>query len=132
MSARILVIEDDPDFLSVVSYLLTANGYTLLTARDGREGLEKAQKEQPDLILTDLMLPQLNGYEICSMLKQDLRYRGIPVIVSSATKIQQKDKQLAKDCGADAFILKTLEPKKLLEKVRELLAVASRPDAAAS
>ena len=129
MSARILVIEDDPDFLDLVNYLFTSAGYTLSVARNGREGLEKARKEQPDLILTDLMLPQLNGYEICSMLKQDLRYQKIPVIMSSATKVQRKDEQLAKDCGADAFILKSLEPKQLLEQVRTLLAAAAAPEA---
>ena len=121
MSARILIIEDNADFLEVLAYSLRAAGYTLLTAKTGKEGLDTARREQPDLILTDLMLPLLNGYEICSMLKQDARYKHIPIMVLSATKVQEPDEQLAKNCGADLFVLKSIEPKELLAKVRELL-----------
>jgi DNA-binding response OmpR family regulator len=122
MSARILVIEDDQDFRDLLAYQLTAAGYTLLTAQNGQEGLEKARAETPDLILTDLMLPKLNGYEVCSLLKQDVRYAHIPILMLSATKMADKDEQLAKQCGASEYLLKTLEPKKLLEKVKEALA----------
>ena len=122
MAARILLIEDDPDFRELLSFLLKGAGFALTTAVNGREGLEKAQQEQPDLILTDLMLPALNGYEICSMLKQDVRYQKIPVVIWSATKMQDKDAQLAKECGADRFALKTLTSKELLGTVQELLA----------
>lgn len=122
MAARILIIEDNSDFLDLLGYTLTAAGYTLLTAKTGKEGLEMARREQPDLILTDLMLPLLNGYEICSMLKQDARYQRIPIMMLSATKVQEQDERLAKDCGADLFVLKSIEPKELLLKILELLA----------
>ena len=125
MADRILIIEDDLDILESVSSLLSNSGYVLLTATGGRQGLEKAQKEQPDLILTDLMLPQLNGYEVCTMLKQDIRYRRIPVIVWSATKLEDKDAQVAKECGAELFLLKTLPPKQLLQTIQDLI-TASR------
>ena len=125
MAERILIIEDNPDFRDLLSYSLKAAGYTLLTAATGKEGLDTARREQPDIILTDLMLPLMNGYEICSMLKQDVRYRRIPIMMLSATKVQEKDEHLAKDCGADLFVLKSIEPKELLAKIRELL--SARP-----
>ena len=121
MAARILIIEDHADLLEVLAYTLRAAGYDLLTAKTGKEGLEMAQREQPDLILTDLMLPLLNGYEICSMLKQDVRYKQIPIMMLSASKVQGKDEQLAKDCGADLFLLKSIPSKELLAKIQELL-----------
>ena len=131
MAARILIIEDDQDFLDVVTYLLKSAGHTILSATNGQEGLEKAHQEKPDLILTDLMLPRLNGYEVCTMLKQDVRYRKIPIIMLSATKVQEKDEQLAKECGADAFLLKTLGPKHLAAKVQEMLSPSPAPRDAA-
>ena len=131
MAERILIIEDSPDFLELVSYTLEAAGYTLLTAKTGKDGLEMARREQPDLILTDLMLPLLNGYEICSMLKQDARYKQIPIMMLSATKVQEQDEQLAKNCGADVFVLKSIEPKALLQRVRELLSARATGGAAA-
>ena len=121
MSKRILLIEDDPDFLSLMMYLLKDSGHALLIARNGQEGLEKARKEQPDLILTDLMLPKLNGYEICTLLKQDALYQAIPVILLSATKIDDKDEQLAKECGADAYLRKSLSPPALMRAIQDLL-----------
>ena len=130
MAERILIIEDNPDFLEVLTYLLRAAGYTLLTAKTGKEGLETARREQPDLILTDLMLPLLNGYEICSMLKQDARYKQIPIMMLSATKVQEQDERLAGDCGADLFVLKSIEPKELLLKIRGLLSSRRPGDAA--
>ena len=115
--SRILIVEDDPDILQTVARLLEASGHTVLRARNGREGLAQAQKEQPDLVLTDLMLPFLSGYEICTMLKQDVRYQKIQVIVWSATKIRETDAQLAKDCGADDFIVKTASPREMVARI---------------
>ena len=91
-------------------------------ARNGQEGLEKARTTKPDLILTDLMLPLLNGYEICTLLKQDLQYQKIPILVLSATLIEDRDAKLAKECGADAFVLKTAGHHAIVSKIRELLA----------
>ncbi len=127
MAEHILVIEDDPDFLQILSHLLTTAGYTVTTACSGQDGLEKARATQPHLILTDLMLPKLNGYEICSLLKQDLRFRHIPILLLSATKTQAKDQQLATECGADAYALKSLETEALLKKIRDLLVSSSVP-----
>ena len=121
-SKRILVIEDEPSLLEAVTFMLKHAGYTLLIASDGREGLKLAQQEQPDLILTDLLLPGMNGYEICSFLKQDVRYQRIPILMWSASKVQEKDATTAKECGADEFVIKTLGPQELLQKIERLLA----------
>ena len=127
MADTVLVIEDNPDVLEAVSRLLNSDGYATLTATDGRKGMEIAQKERPALILTDLMLPQMNGYEVCTMLKQDIRYQRIPVIIWSATKMEEKDAQMAKECGADVFLLKTLDPKQLLQTIHDLIAKSHEP-----
>ena len=123
MSKRILLIEDDKDFAELVTYMLAraGNAYTVLVANDGQEGLAKAQQEQPDLIITDLMLPRLNGYEVCAMLKQDVRYQKIPVMIWSATKVQDRDAKLASECGADRFELKSLTSEQLQQAIHELL-----------
>ena len=119
-SKRILVIEDEPSLLEAVTFMLKHAGYTLLIASDGREGLKLAQQEQPDLILTDLLLPGMNGYEICSFLKQDVRYQKIPIVVWSATRLQDRDAKLAGECGADRFELKTLTSDQLHALIQEL------------
>ncbi len=121
MAARILIIEDNEDQVELLSRLLNNAGYVVMTARTGPQGLGMARKHQPDLILTDLMLPQVNGYEICSLLKQDIQYQHIPIVVLSATKVEWQDAKIAKECGADAYLLKTIGPRALLAKVQELL-----------
>ena len=126
---KILLVDDEPDILKLVAARLRASGYDVVTAQDGQDGLRMAQQERPDLLILDLMLPHLNGYEICTMLKQDPRYQGIPVILFSA-KSQEKDKQLGKDCGADAYLTKPYRPEVLLERVRTLIAQSPPPPAA--
>ena len=118
---KILLIEDNPDVLESVASVLRTAGYSTVTAANGVDGLTKAQQDRPDLILADLMLPGLNGYEICTMLKQDVRYQKTPIIIWSATKIQEQDAKLARECGADEFALKTIGPQKLLETIKGLL-----------
>jgi len=75
------------------------------------------------------MLPAISGYEICTLLKQDARYQKVPIIVLTASKLQPKDEQLAKECGADAFFPKSIEPKTLVAHIHELIAAASTPGA---
>ena len=122
MAARILLIDDNDDYRDVLSYYLkTVGGYDVEISPDGREGLAKARAGSWDLIITDLMLPGHNGYEICTLLKQDLRYQKIPVLILTASRLQPKDEQLARDCGANDFCQKSLEPKVLAERIRQLL-----------
>lgn len=117
---RILLVEDEKDMAYAVTFQLEANNYEVLTAHDGREALEKAHKENPDLIILDLMLPKMDGYKVCRMLKFDKNYKNIPIILFTA-RAQEEDKKLGSEVGGDAYIVKPFEPQVLLSKIKELL-----------
>ncbi|MEO0096935.1 MAG: response regulator [candidate division WOR-3 bacterium] len=117
---KILIIEDEEAIRFILEKRLSDAGYLTISAENGIEGLNKARKENPDLILLDLMLPGIDGYQICSMLKRDRRYAHIPIIILTA-RIQQKDYELAMELGADAFLTKPFESQILLSKIEELL-----------
>jgi len=117
---KILVIDDETDLAEMLVLRLEANGYQVISALDGQEGLDKARTEKPDLIILDLMLPKIDGYKVCRMLKFDERYRHIPIILFTA-RAQELDIKLGKEVGADAYIIKPFEPDILLSKVAELL-----------
>ncbi|MEO0089226.1 MAG: response regulator [candidate division WOR-3 bacterium] len=117
---KILIIEDEEAIRFILEKRLSDAGYLTISAENGIEGLNKARKENPDLILLDLMLPGIDGYQICSMLKRDRRYAHIPIIILTA-RIQQKDYELAMELGADAFLTKPFENQVLLSKIEELL-----------
>ena len=122
---RILIVDDEPSIVKMVGKRLEVEGFDVLIAMDGQEGLAKAQAESPDLIILDLMLPKLNGYEICTMLKQDTRYQKIPILLLTA-KAQSKDEQLGMECGANAYMRKPFQAKELIEKIRSLLAQSAQ------
>ena len=122
---RILLVDDEPSIVKMVGKRLEVEGFEVLIATDGQEGLDKARAERPDLIVLDLMLPKLNGYEVCTMLKQDTRYQGIPVVLFTA-KAQEKDEKLGMECGANAYVRKPFRAQELLEKIRSLLPAAPR------
>ena len=117
---RILVVDDEKDLLEAVKFRLEASGYEVIPAYDGQEGLDKARREKPDLIVLNLMLPKMDGYKICRILKFDEKYKGIPIIMFTA-RAQEVDRKMAKEVGADAYIIKPFESQALLEKVKELL-----------
>ncbi|MBU2103083.1 MAG: response regulator [Candidatus Omnitrophota bacterium] len=119
---RILLVDDEKDLSDTVRFRLQHAGYDVLCAYDGLEAIECARKEKPDLIILDLMLPKLDGYKVCRMLKFDEQYKKIPIILFSA-KAQESDKQLGKEVGADSYITKPFEPSVLLDKIKELLAL---------
>lgn len=120
---KILLVDDEPDLVKMVSTRLTAAGYDVIAVYDGQQALEQVKQEKPDLILLDLMLPQVNGYKVCRLLKFDERYQGIPILIFTA-RGQAKDIQLATECGADAYLTKPFEAKVLLTKLQELLSHA--------
>ena len=91
---RLLLVDDEPSIVKMVGKRLEVEGFDVLIAMDGQEALNKAQSEQPDLIILDLMLPKLNGYEVCTMLKQDTRHQHIPIVIFTA-KTQEKDEKMA-------------------------------------
>lgn len=118
---RVLIVDDEPSILKMVGKRLEVEGFEVQVAMDGEEGLAKAQAEPPDLIILDLMLPKLNGYEVCTRLKQDVQYRKIPIMLFTA-KAQPKDEQLGLECGADTYLRKPFQAKELVDKLRALLA----------
>ena len=122
---RILLVDDEPSIVKMVGKRLEVEGFDVLIAMDGQEALDQARAEQPALIVLDLMLPKLNGYEVCTMLKQDLRYQKIPIILFTA-RAQEKDEKLGLECGANAYVRKPFRAQELLEKIRALIATAAQ------
>ena len=117
---RILIVDDEPDLVAVLRMGLQMEGFTVLEAADGEEGLKRAQQERPDLMLLDLMLPRMDGYQVCRSLKCDARYRGLPIFILSA-RPGERDKRLALEVGADLFIGKPYDLKDLVAKIRHRL-----------
>ncbi|MGZ3525672.1 MAG: response regulator [Thermodesulfobacteriota bacterium] len=117
---RILIVEDQAVISNMLKMRLEANNYEAITAGDGEEGLEKACKEKPSLIILDVMLPKMNGYKVCQILKADPKYSAIPIILSSG-RTPQEVRKVSKEVGADAFVSKPFEAEELLSKMKELL-----------
>ena len=117
---KLLLVDDERDLVEELSLRLEASGWDVLTAYDGQEALDKAKKEKPDLILLDLALPKLNGYQVCRELKGAAETKSIPVILLSA-KAQEADKQLGKEYGADDYLTKPCEIQLLLQTITNYL-----------
>ncbi len=117
---RILIVEDEPAIRAILHKRLEANGYEVMDAEDGEEGLALARREKPDLILLDLMLPKRDGYSVCRLLKFDQRYRHIPVVMLTA-RAQEKDRKLGQQTGADAYVTKPFDAGELLAIVAGIL-----------
>ncbi len=117
---RVLIVDDEKDLADMVRFRLEANGYEISLAHDGQQALEVARKEKPDLIILDLMLPKMDGYKVCGLLKKDMRYASIPIIIFTA-KAQTDDMKLGEEVGADAYLTKPFEPAVLLGKIKELI-----------
>ena len=117
---RILIVDDEPDLLETIQMTMEMEGYQCLVAYDGFRGLERARTEQPDLIILDVMLPGLNGYKICRLLKFDEQYKRIPIIMLTAES-QEKDRLTGEETGADFYMTKPFAADKLIAKVAEFL-----------
>lgn len=118
-----MLVDDETELAEMVKLRLEANNYEVLTAYDGKVGLDLARREKPDLIILDLMLPKIDGYKVCRMLKFDEKYKKIPIILFTS-RIQESDKEVGFQVGANAYITKPFEPQVLLDKVRELTGAA--------
>ncbi len=119
-TARILVVDDEPDVIELLSFNLKASGYEVLSAEDGEEGLRKARQEYPDLVLLDLMLPKIDGVEVCKILRRDLATERLPIIMLTA-KATEIDRILGLEFGADDYVTKPFSPREVLLRVRNLL-----------
>jgi DNA-binding response OmpR family regulator len=117
---RILIIEDEKDILTALQIRLVANGYEIIAAADGPDGLRKARTEKPDLIILDIMLPKLDGYQIARMLKYDENYAKVPILMLTA-KVQQSDVEQGLASGADAYMTKPFKAEELLAEISRLL-----------
>ena len=117
---RILVVDDEAILVDMVRMRLEANDFEVISAGDGQAGLEKAKKEKPDLIILDLMMPKMDGYKVCALLKKDARYSKIPILIFTA-KAQEEDRKMGEEVGADAYITKPFDPETLLSKIKGLL-----------
>lgn len=116
----ILVVEDEPDIREVMEYSLAREGFRVLTTGDGELGLAKAREKAPDLVLLDLMLPGLDGVDVCRRLKEDPLTRAVPVIMVTA-KGEESDVVLGLGIGADDYVVKPFSPKELIARVRAVL-----------
>jgi two-component system alkaline phosphatase synthesis response regulator PhoP len=117
---KILIVDDEVDLVETVRFPLEMEGFNVLVSYNGEDALNKARKESPDLIILDLMLPKLDGYKVCRLLKFDEKYKHIPILMLTA-KTQEKDKILGMETGADEYITKPFEMDDLLEKVKTYL-----------
>jgi DNA-binding response OmpR family regulator len=120
MAKKILVVDDEPHIVTMIESRLNANGYDVITAFDGQEGLKKAQHENPDLILLDVMMPKLTGYKVARLLKFDDKFKDIPIIMLTA-RSQEKDVQLGTEVGVNVYITKPFEAKLLIESIKKIL-----------
>ena len=126
---RILVVEDVPLGLAVLRLRLEAEGFAVLTARDGVEALEQARDGHPDLMVLDLMLPRLSGERVCQELRADPRTQSMPIVVVSA-RVQEAERLRALAAGADAFIAKPYDMARLIEEIHARLAAGRKAAAA--
>lgn len=124
---KILIIEDNQENIDLLVYFLRPQGYNLVTATNGVKGLELAKKEQPEIILLDIMLPKMDGFEVCERLKKDPDTKYTPIIMITALK-DLKDKLRALQVGADDFITKPFENVELLARVKSLLRIKEYHD----
>ena len=120
MTKRILVVEDQEDNRQILRDLLTNAGYEMLVAEDGVQALEQAEKHRPDLILMDIQLPVLDGYEATRRLKANPELKAIPIIVVTSYALSG-DEEKARAAGCDAYVAKPFSPRALLAKMREFL-----------
>lgn len=117
---KILIIEDDRDIVEMLEYNLQEEGYETVSALNGEQGIMLASKERPDLIILDIMLPVMDGFEVCRTLKNDDNVAHIPIIILSA-KSQETDKVVGLELGADDYVTKPFSPRELIARTRAIL-----------
>ncbi|MGI8961735.1 MAG: response regulator [Bryobacteraceae bacterium] len=126
MRTRILVIEDNPANLDLMIYLLDAFGYSAVSARDGQEGLRMATQQKPDLILCDIHLPKMDGYEVVRRLKNDPEYRLIPTVaVTALAMVGDRDRVLR--AGFDGYLAKPIDPEMLIQQIKRFVNSSPAP-----
>jgi phosphate regulon transcriptional regulator PhoB len=120
MKPKILVVDDEPDALELIEFNLQAAGYEVLTSANGEAALKKARAALPQLILLDVMLPEIDGLEVCKLLRSDPNTAAIPIIMLTA-KAAEIDRVLGLELGADDYVTKPFSPRELVLRVKNLL-----------
>jgi DNA-binding response OmpR family regulator len=125
---KILIVEDDVDFAEAIKLILESKSYDVAVAYDGKEGLKKAQTEEPNLIILDVMMPEMDGYEVCAKLKADTKYRHIPILlltaVGEAIPTTKYTMEMGMKTEADDYISKPVEPMELVQRVENLFRIS--------
>lgn len=119
MGCRVLVVDDSEVLRKIVGFNLSKEGFTVEEAKDGVEALEKMKSQKPDLVILDIMMPNLNGFEVLRRMRSDPETSGIPVIMLTA-KGGENDAKTALQYGANGFLTKPFSPLKLIEEVRRV------------
>ena len=117
---KVLIVDDSSTLREMISGLLIKSGMTVLEAQDGREAKEKIQANRPDLVVLDIVMPKLNGYELCRWVKNNPATEDIPVVICSS-KGEEFDRYWGMKQGADAYIAKPFHPTEMVETVKQLL-----------
>ena len=123
--AKVLVIDDDPDMVNTIRMSLEAASHEVVDAMNGKEGIEAVNQQMPDLIILDLIMPEMDGFEVCRTLKNDAKLKHIPIIVLTAIGQEYLHKKYAEEMGcgipSDCFLTKPIDPDMLLERVEQFI-----------
>ncbi len=120
MKKTILIADDEPDIVETIRFLVESEGFNCLSAFDGEEALRLAKQCIPDLIILDVMMPKINGYKVCRLLKFDAKYKDIPILMVTA-RTQEEDRLIGEKTGADEYITKPFDIDSILEKINAYL-----------
>lgn len=120
MKKKILMIDDDQSIIESTKSYLEKKGYEVLSAFDGQAGLDLAKGKSPDVIILDVLLPKMDGYKVCGLLKADIRYQKIPIIMLSG-RVEEADQQISQEIGANVYLNKPIKPDDLLNTIEVML-----------
>jgi len=120
MKEKILIVEDEKDIVKMLDYNLKKEGFRTLSVHDGEDALDAVSREHPDIIILDLMLPGMDGLEVCKRLKNDTKTASIPIIMLTA-KSQESDKVVGLELGADDYVTKPFSPRELIARIKAVL-----------
>ena len=122
INKTVLIADDEVDIVETLAFMLEACDLNVITANNGEEALSLAKEKHPDLILLDVMMPKINGYKVCRLLKFDKQYNSIPILMLTA-RSQDEDRAIGEETGADEYITKPFDIEEVVEKVKEYLKV---------
>jgi DNA-binding response OmpR family regulator len=120
MKEKVLIVEDDKDIVKILEYNLNKDGFRALTCRNGEDAIDLVKKEKPEIVILDLMLPGMDGLEVCKVLKKDEKTTSIPIVMLTA-KTQESDKIVGLELGADDYITKPFSPRELIARIKAVL-----------